>query len=941
MLDVPKFLPSSHLMSTPAFRSALRRFQLRWRAGLLFSGLLRGVFLAALALLVIGIIDFYGGFSDPARLRIAHVLAGLAIFGAVWALWDAITFMRRDAAGEADRALGSDRRVVLSALELQANPGSTPLESWLRTRANNNAAAQLVDLPSRRFFPLRRIGGHAVQVLLLAAVFAALAFTMPRAFRTIGQRLLDPRADIPPYSPLEFTLGPNPAEVLYGGELLITASIAGGVPDAPVRVLTRDPATGAIEETPAFQENTGRFSRKLEKVSAPVHVAFAVGRARSAWLPVSVRMQPKVQDVLVTVDPPKYSGQPRREFALGSQELTTLPGSRVTATLTSNRPLASGDLHLELAGSPAQDLAAEKLDTHRVRFTWVTKSAARLTFTVKDILGTASEPLPAEQKLLPDERPDVAMRTPAGDMLATPDIELPLEASASDDFGLTRVALVRKLVGYRERAQSDPVQTGERRHDVTGKINLAAFGVVPGQTIELTLEAADTNPNMLGVSVSEPARIHIITRDRYAEMLRNQTTLEEFAARYQALHEALEDARKSLDELEQAAKTGDNAKAEEARKKSFEAHKRAAETFSKLAKDFPIFDLDPALADASRDVAERLYDNGKDLDELAEAGAKQLADAVPELKKRLGESEKRMEKELQKGDRAIAAAKAIEQAGKFKELVEKQRELVKDTDRATEAIRRGETQAGSALKDLAKRQREVAEGLRQVEKDMAEALKDLPEEFEEFKEQGEQFLELLKEAEVPPVMDDAAKQADAADSKAAGEKSREALERLEELLKKKNGVCEMCRGNGEGPPKFPWPQDLDQTMQQLMQSLIPKPGSGQGEGEGKKPGMGGSGPGGSGSSDSGFSMPGKLPRLPMHGPPRSRFSSRQANPGGVGKQGDGTGKGAPESGAEVGSNAITGAKPRKPGGEGAPVEAVPEAYREAVKRFFAPDPNKP
>jgi hypothetical protein len=926
-------------MSTPAFRSALRRFQFRWRAGLLLAGLLRGLALAALALLALGIFDYYGGFSDPARLKVARFLAGLAVFGAVWALWDAITFMRRDAAGEADHALGSDRRSALSALEMQSDSTTTPLGVWLRDRAVHTAGQQLDSLPFSRSLPLGRIGRRASQAVLIGAAIGAFALLMPAAFQTITHRLLDPRADIPPYSPLQFVLGPRPAEVLYGGELLITTDISGGLPEAPVRCLTRDPATGTIEESPAFQENAGRFSRKLEKVGAPVEVAFAVGRARSAWLPVNVRMQPKVQDVFVTVEPPSYSGLPRREFALGTQELSALPGSRITAKVTSNRPLHTGTLRLESSAGPVQDLAADREDTHRVRFSWTAKGPARLTFTVSDVLGTASEPLQAEQKLLPDERPEVAMRQPAGDLLATPDTELPLEATARDDFGLTRVALVRKLVGYRERAQSEPVKTGDRRHEVSGKLNLAAFGVVPGQTIELTLEAGDTNPSMLGVSVSEPARIHIITRDKYAEMLRQQTTLQEFADRYAALHDAMEEARKSLDELEQAAKTGDNAKAEEARKKSFEAHQRAAQTFAKIAKDFPIFDLDQGLADASRDVAERLYDNGKDLDELNGAGAKELADAVPELKKRLGESQKRMEKEMQKGERAVAAAKVIEQAGKFKELLERQRELVKDFDRTVEQIRRGETQAGQALKDLAKRQREIAEGLREMEKEMGQALKELPDEFAKMKEEGQKFLDLLKEADVPPVMDDAAKTADAADGKAADEKATEALKRLEELLRKKNGICSMCQG-GDGEMKFPWPQDLDQTMQQLMQSLIPRPGQGTGQGDGKKPGMGESGPSGSGSSDSGYSMQGKMPQLPMYGPPRTNFS-KKANPAmsGQGKTGNGQGKGNPESGADVGSNALNSKSPRNPGGEGAAVEAVPEAYREAVKRFFSNESN--
>jgi hypothetical protein len=85
------------------------------------------------------------------------------------------------------------------------------------------------------------------------------------------------------------------SEVLYGGEIVVSTDIMGGKLDAPVRCLTRDPISGRTEDSPAFREDAGRFSRKLEKVAAPVEVAFAVGRARSAWLPISVLMQPKVQ----------------------------------------------------------------------------------------------------------------------------------------------------------------------------------------------------------------------------------------------------------------------------------------------------------------------------------------------------------------------------------------------------------------------------------------------------------------------------------------------------------------------------------------------------------------------------------------------------------------------------------------------------------------------
>ena len=920
------------------FRSELRTFLLRWRLGALLAGLLRAAFIVAGALLLAGVFDYYAAFGDRARLVVFYIIASVAVSGAVWALWDAITFMRRDAARQADSAVGSGRRDVLSALELAVPVGAeSPLAGWLRERAVTAAAARLRSLPVSSSVPRRALGKNFVRLAAIAVVIGLIALALPLPFQIIAKRLLDPRSDVPPYSPLHFTLGPQPAEVIYGGEFVVTADIAGGKLDASVRCLIRDVATRRVEESPAFQENPARYARTLEKVTAAVEVAFAVGRARSMWMPVNVRLQPKLQDVILTVEPPTYSGQPRREFPLGSQELAALPGSRITARITSNRPLADG--RLEIKGPQLlQEAVAEREDTHRVRVSWVARGSARLTFSVRDVTGTQSEPLVAEQKLLPDERPDVVLHQPSGDVLATPDTELPLDATAGDDFGLTRVALVRKLTGYRERAQSEAVQTGIRKHSVSGKVNLAAFGVLPGQTIELTLEAADTNPNLLGVSVSEPAKIHIITREEYAAMLRSQTSLQEFADRYAALADAIQDAREALKELEAAAKTGDDKKAEEARKKAFDAHERAAKIFGQMAKDFPIFDSDSGLAEASKDVAGRLLENGKQLDELANASAGEMGAAVSELKKRLGEAEQRAEPEMKKGERIVAAAKAVEQIGKFKELVESQRELVKDFNRASEQIRRGEAQAGSALADLARRQKENAEKLRSVEKELGAALDALPEEFEAFTEEGREFLKLLKEADVPPVMDDAAKAAESADSRVSTEKASDALQRLEELLKKENGVCKACR-NGGSKPKFPWPQDLDSTMQQLMQQLIPQ-APGNGDGKGKKPGGSGEGAGASGDSEHGFSMEGKMPRLPMYGPPRSRFDQR-AGPqlGGTGKAGDGKGKGSPGSGADIADNALPSQSSRKPTGEGAASEAVPEAYRNAVKRFFSNEPG--
>ena len=152
----------------------------------------------------------------------------------------------------------------------------------------------------------------------------------------------------------------------------------------------------------------------------------------------------------------------------------------------------------------------------------------------------------------------------------------------------------------------------------------------------------------------------------------------------------------------------------------------------------------------------------------------------------------------------------------------------------------------------------------------------------------------------------------------------------------------MCQGQGDAD-SFSWPQDLAQTLKQLMDSLIPKPGSRNGEGN--QPGNAPSGgPGFGGSSDSGFAMKGKMPRVPVYGPSRSRFATK-ANPQLGGGQGKGAGQSAPEEGADVNASKLTTKSREEISGEGLVLENVPEAYREAVKRYFSsetgnPDPPK-
>lgn len=926
----------SVMTTATTFLPALAGFHRRWRLGVLVAEMLRAVAWTALALLVFGVFDFYAGCTDPVRRAVFATLVAVGACGVLRALWKVFVFRRRDAAAAADRALGSGRREILSALELSRTAAPTALGDWLSGRAVAEAGQRVRGMRAGQALPKRSLGLAVRWIAGAGVLLGACAVFAPEASSVIARRLLQPGADIPPYSPLRFSVGPQPAEVIYGGEILLNADITGGKLTAPVRCLTRDPATGRTDDSPAFQENAARFSRKLEKMAAPVEVAFAVGRARSGWMRVNVLMQPKVQDVTITVEPPAYANLPKRVFTVGSQNLAALPGSRISAVVTSNRPLGGGTLRVQ-SGDAVQEIAAETGGAREAHFSWVLRSAARLALQVRDVAGTESEPLAIEQKLTPDERPSVVLRQPSGEVLATPDSELPLEADARDDLGLVRVALVRKLTGFRERAAAEAIQHGGHRHEFGGTIKLAPFGVQPGQTIELTLEAGDTNPNLLGVAVSDPARIRIINHKQYAKILLSQMTIEEFSGRYEAIRAALEKAREALAEMKKAADSGDAAAAEAARQKAQEAHEEAGKVFGDIAKDFPIFDVDAPLSAAAAEVGKKLFENFQALEKLQGSGAKAMAGAMQELQDRLGETQQRLAKDLAKGERAVAAGEVFAKANEFQQLVQRQRELLKDFQRMIEQIRRGETQAGQALKSLGERQRGLAEELRAWPKALAPLLDALPEEFARMRDEGRKFLDMLEKENIPEVMDGAAKAAEGGDGRLATSQADVARQLLESLLKRKNDMASMCSGECDAVP-FPLPEDLASTLNALMRALIPRPG----QGEGEKPGAGTSGEGGfSDSSDSGFTMAGKLPRLPVFGPPRSRPGAKQRGGPELGKGSGGKGGGGrPEDRASTGASEIAGENARSGAGEAVAPEAVPEKYRAAVKRYFSTD-NKP
>ena len=123
------------------------------------------------------------------------------------------------------------------------------------------------------------------------------------------------------------------------------------------------------------------------------------------------------------------------------------------------------------------------------------------------------------------------------------------------------------------------------------------------------IDASDHNPSLLGQGSSEISRIRIISEDQYAEYIRAKTTIDQFASRFEAARDAMDDARDALEKLREAAGKGDPEAIGKAAEEAAKAHEKAAELLDRIAGDFPAFELEKRLQDLAEKQAEDLREN--------------------------------------------------------------------------------------------------------------------------------------------------------------------------------------------------------------------------------------------------------------------------------------------------------------------------------------------
>lgn len=477
-----------------------------------------GVFLGGLVLFA-GL-DLGFGFGIPLRglgfLAVA-VGGGYYLVSTILAPWLKRLSPSR-VAGRMEGLLPDMKNRLVSCVDLALRRDATPwspafldrLLGETRTRVGSFNPVMVVNQAE-----LRR---HAVLAVASVMAFGALVGFVPDRSPTAMARILAPWADIPPASPLTFTVAPGDGRFLVGDDFEVEVLVLKGDPER-VRLRIEDGGTGRTLRYNMNESRPGRWAFTLSGLQHPFSYRVYLEHTWSQRFDVDVLRRPEIESIAVRVHRPEYLQQEPVDNEPGDWDVTGPEDGRVVIAARVSGQVARGAIEILQATEPADGGPGGEEDAWRLAASHPMQPAVddpsawggsfplssngwyRLAF--ENGAGHGNRPhSPARFLALPDEEPDVAIERPATDLSVSAQGSVPVVVSASDDFGLAEIRLVslvedrgvgreREMRRYEDPVTSDTALTA---------IDMEAFDLEAGGKV----------------------RYHAIARDRKGQITRSK-----------------------------------------------------------------------------------------------------------------------------------------------------------------------------------------------------------------------------------------------------------------------------------------------------------------------------------------------------------------------------------------------------------------------------------
>ncbi|MBU3742803.1 MAG: DUF4175 family protein, partial [Candidatus Kapabacteria bacterium] len=348
---------------------------------------------------------------------------------------------------------------------------------------------------------------RALLFLLPTIVLAtALPAVWPSTLGAAWERLVRHDESFLPPPPYALHLRTDASTVMRGTTVHVTVTAKGTAPQT-ITVWVRDAASDRFQPFTVRMDSANTYKHILPGLTASV-ACYAEG----AWLETGVRTdttyvtvtdRPLIRTLAGRVMPPSYAGLAPTPLTLTQADITTLTGSTVDLSITSNKNLAKATILIMGTDTTSADTTTIAMQVKGAmasgRFT--VQRSGQYMVRITDARGEQNaDPVAYRIIAFDDGAPTIAMIEPTRDAEVDQRAILPLTVAIADDYGFAWLRLHYRLVKSRY-AQPEtnytsvdiPFSAGGTSADIDYVWNLGKAGISPEDVYEFYVEVADND----------------------------------------------------------------------------------------------------------------------------------------------------------------------------------------------------------------------------------------------------------------------------------------------------------------------------------------------------------------------------------------------------------------------------------------------------------------
>ncbi len=621
--------------------------------------------------------------------------------------------------------------------------------------------------------------------LLLTIVTTGILWTTGSGFMfPSSQRVVNYSTSYLPPAPFQLKVLPEFQNISRGEKASIYVKTIGEKPSNVFLFIKDDEEKEftkievSLDSAGNFQYDVPSFKKSLEfYAEAP----WLVEKVRSNVGRITIIDRPIILSLNGVAVPPSYSKMQSVEFSTQSPTFTTLKGSNISFTISSNKQLKSSKV-IFVSRENIKDTIQKNMNISGVKAQLSTRlfNSCEYYIEITDVDGLTNVEKPTGSiTLLTDGHPTISMIEPANNVTINEQGILPIQVTINDDFGFSKLLLHYRLANSRyaqpsEKFQSKKIEirTNELFTTVPYVWNLQDLGFTIEDLYEFYLEIFD-NDNVSGPKSA-------VTAKRMVKLPSLDDVLAETDKSQNDIEKQLKEIAKSS---EQANKEMENIK-REMRKQQSPTWKEKKTLDDLQKKQQAAQEKLNQIQEQLQDVTEQLNSNKllspETLEKYQELQKLLKEVKSPELQAALERMQKQME-QMNPNDMQKAMEQYQLKEEEFKKSIERTMKLLQrmKAEQKADALSKKAEDLKNRQEQLQKQSENTNSKNEQQRQDLAKEQSNLQKEFEDLAKELKDLENLMKEIGSNMPMEEMNKAQDALQEKQTSEQMKQSEKSLE------------------------------------------------------------------------------------------------------------------------------------------------------------------